>query len=363
MRQLESTVGNAKAKTYEAVQNAEMADRAREAAIAQAASLRARATQAAQAASTPLKILANGWEEVRGPQGVYFSHRASGETAWEPPLAQAPTAAEADSMLQATRFRFEEAAKVAAAKTQQARDAGQAAEAAAAAEARLAQAAQAGRLHLEQLEAKEQQATSAADQARAAAEHAASMARQLGESVAQSETSSLMVLAHGWQIVTGPSGTYYFNPSSGETAWEKPTQPAPTAAEAEANVKRASNVAAEANGRAVAAVQAATEAQQKAAAAAQEEARLEQAVQAAWAAGAEADQKVAKAAQAAAQARAVAGAAAEQAEAKEAEARIAAEPFATMREGWQEVRSPQGVYYCNQTTNETVWERPLNPRS
>ena len=106
VRQLESTVGNAQAKMYEAVQNAEMADRAREAAIAQAASLRARATQAAQAASTPLKILANGWEEVRGPQGVYFSHRASGETAWEPPLAQAPTAAEADSMLQATRFRL-----------------------------------------------------------------------------------------------------------------------------------------------------------------------------------------------------------------------------------------------------------------
>jgi ADP-ribosylglycohydrolase len=55
-------------------------------------------------------------------------------------------------MLQATRFRFEEAAKVAAAKTHQARDARQAAEAAAAAAARLAQAAQAGRLHLEQLE-------------------------------------------------------------------------------------------------------------------------------------------------------------------------------------------------------------------
>ena len=34
-----------------------------------------------------------------------------------------------------------------------------------------------------------------------------------------------MELAEGWQVVNGTSGTYYWNPASGKTTWEMPTQP------------------------------------------------------------------------------------------------------------------------------------------
>jgi hypothetical protein len=34
-----------------------------------------------------------------------------------------------------------------------------------------------------------------------------------------------MELADGWQVVNGTSGTYFWNPASGKTTWEMPTQP------------------------------------------------------------------------------------------------------------------------------------------
>ena len=94
----------------------------------------------------------------------------------------------------------------------------------------------------------------------------------------------LQVLASGWQEVRGPSGTYYCNAATGETSWDKPTMAAPSAIEAETQVKEAQFKMQEAESSAAVKAREAQEQRVAAQAAAAEEARLGQAVHAAHAA-------------------------------------------------------------------------------
>ena len=89
--------------------------------------------------SANIQVLAAGWQEVAGAQGIYYCNATTGETSWEKPLMSAPSASEADSIVQQAAFKLKEAEQTAALKAKEAQDARQAAQAAAAKEARLAQ--------------------------------------------------------------------------------------------------------------------------------------------------------------------------------------------------------------------------------
>ena len=59
---------------------------------------------AARASETGASILKPGWEAMKDPSSgkTYYHHAASGETAWDMPLAPAKTSAEANELVQQT---------------------------------------------------------------------------------------------------------------------------------------------------------------------------------------------------------------------------------------------------------------------
>jgi len=296
--------------------------------------------------------LPNGWSAVDDGSGrVYYANASTGESAWDRPgagVATDPAAA------QEAVHAAERALQLARAEASAATDA----------EAVASRVAMEAKAVAEAEESKATSSSAAADQAASLAQAAAAREADAMRNGAASQV--VQIPAPGWAEMRGAMGAYYVNEATGESAWERPLEVAPSAHELQAGLSAALQAVADAEGRAQQAAYAVQQARYETAEAAEAEARAENEAQSSRAAAAVLEGRAAATAAAAAQAASIAqAAAAREAEAlQEAERAAEAAPkLGELEEGWDELSNGQGVYYIHRRTGTTTWTRPVRGRA
>ena len=103
--------GAGQAADAKAAQAAQQAQQARLVAEQATAAEDAATKAAAAIAEAPLEIVADGWQAVSGPQGVYYYNDSTKETAWEPKKMLAPAKEDCEAKLKAAQKAQAEAEK------------------------------------------------------------------------------------------------------------------------------------------------------------------------------------------------------------------------------------------------------------